>query len=178
MKILKQPTAAALLLAAGLSAFSAGALAKDMKCNCLNDAESQLDGKSFESGGTTYKLDCKDTFKSSSDSYSTQGWNDYVKLKIGTTSWSSNDVNIQMRPRKSSECMLVVTDQDKKTRWAGTYCDTGNYKKITDFDFDEKNGSYSLGGAVNTATKQNIFLVLATKSDGRFYSNALCVENK
>ncbi|WP_041373459.1 hypothetical protein [Phenylobacterium zucineum] len=157
------------------------ALAKDMHCNVNKDFAPMIDGKEVKSGGTTYKFKVKDTFKGVPDSVSTSDYNGFVNIKFGAERTTSKSVNVQVRPRKSSECLNGVYDDNKKQIWGGAYCDTSNHKKASSLTLrksDSNPALYIAAGAATTTSKQNHLMGLYTLQGSEYVLSGACVENK
>jgi hypothetical protein len=161
---------------------STPALAKEMHCHMNKDYKAAFDGKEFKSSGTTYKLKVKDTFKGIPESVSTKDYNKYVNVKWGTEKTTSKTINLQVRPRQSSECLNGIYNDDKKQVWGGAYCDTSNHQQGKGFNLHAAEGTngtiYSSGGAATTTTKQNQFLGFYAKDGSNYILIGGCVEDK
>jgi hypothetical protein len=156
-------------------------LAKDMHCNVNADYAPMLNGKEVKVGGTTYKFKVKDTFQGVPESVSSRDYNGFVNVKFGAERTSSKSVNVQVRPRKSSECLNGVYDDNKKQIWGGAYCDTSNHKKASSLTLraaDDKHKLYIAGGAATTTSKQNHLMGLYMSQGSQYVLTGVCVEDK
>lgn len=175
MRTLFSVAAAAALLAA------TPALAKDMHCNVNKDFAPMIDGQEVKSGGTTYKFKVKDTFKGVPDSVSSSDYNAFVNIKFGAERTTSKSVNVQVRPRKSSECLNGVYDDNKKQIWGGAYCDTSNHKKASSLTLRASGANpalYIAGGAATTTSKTSHLMGLYTLQGKDYVLSGVCVEDK
>lgn len=157
------------------------ALAKEMHCNVNKDFKTAFDGMQFKEGGTTYKFKVKDTFKGVPDSVSSSDYNNFVNVKFGTEKTTKKDINVRVRPRKSSECLNGIYNDNKKQIWGGASCDTKNHKKgktVTLRATDNDPKMYVAAGAATTTSKQNQFMAFYYKPSNEFVLTGVCVENK
>lgn len=155
------------------------ALAKEMHCQVNKDFAPAIDGKEVKAGGTTYQFKVKDTFKGVPESVSSSDYNAFVNIKFGTEKTTSKSVNVQVRPRKSSECLNGVYDDNKKKIWGGAYCDTGNHKKASSLTLRQADGAlYIAGGAATTTSKQSHLMGLYMLQGSEYVLTGVCVENK
>src|SRR5690606_8037674 len=119
------------------------ALATDMHCNVNEKYASWLDGKKYKEVTQTsdgdytrtnrakrdFNTKVKDTFTGVPESVSSKDYNRFVHVKFGTERTTSNRVNVQVRPRKSSECLNAILDEDGGEMWGGAHCSTKNHRK-------------------------------------------------
>ncbi len=168
------PAAAAAALLVGTPA-----LAKEMHCNVNADFAPLINGKEVKASGTTYQFKVKDTFKGVPESVSSSDYNGFVNVKFGTEKTTSKSVNVRVRPRKSSECLNGIYDDNKKQIWGGAYCDTNNHKKASSLTLRKADGAlYIAGGAATTTSKQNHLMGLYTLQGSEYVLTGVCVENK
>ena len=156
-------------------------LAKEMHCNVNADMKDQINGMSFKKDGVTYKFKVKGTFKGVPESVSSGDYNNFINIKFGTEKTKSKDLNVRVRPRKSSECLNSIYNDNKKAIWSGAYCDTKNHKKaksVTLRKTDDNDKMYYAAGAARTATKQSTFMAFYFKPQNEYILSGVCVENK
>lgn len=158
------------------------ALAKEMHCNVNENLKPLIDGKEVKENGTTYQFKVKDTFKDVPESASSKDYNGFVNVKFGTEKTSSKHVNVQVRPRKSSECLNGIYNHNKKKIWGGAYCTTNKHKKASSLTMQSSDagpGLYIAAGAATTTSKVNQLMGLyMLKGDDKYYLSGVCVENK
>lgn len=152
-----------------------------MHCNANRDFKDAINGLEFKKNGTTYKFKVKDTFKGVPDSVSSKDYNQYVNIKFGAEKTKSKDVNVQVRPRKSNECLNGVYNHNKKKIWGGAYCDTKNHKKASSLTMqvteDDPKMFIAAGGATTTS-KQNQFMAFYYKPSSEYILTGVCVEDR
>jgi len=203
MKLFPHSRKAATILAAAGAALlisASGAAAKDMECRCSDKHNKYIDGTSTKVDGTTYKFKCKKTFSYGKDT-NTDDYNKYVKAYWNESTSSDKSIGLKIRPRKSSECLNGVYDDNGKALWQGANCNTSDEKKYSsltlrraasdiptnDFKVDpntgqvlsgQRNPTYSAGGAATTTTKRNILTALYELKDSQYRLIAGCIEDK
>lgn len=155
------------------------ALALEMHCHVNADLKSSIDGMSIKKEGINYKFKVKDTFTGIQDSVSSKDYNNFVNIKFGAEKTTKKDINVQVRPRKSSECLNAVYNDSKKMIWGGAYCDIHNHKKASSVTLRATDTPllYSAAGAANTTTTRNTFMAFYYKPGNEFILSGVCVEN-
>jgi hypothetical protein len=160
---------------------TAPVFAKEMHCNVNQDFKAALDGKEFKNDGTTYKLKVKDTFKGLPDNVNSKDYNKYVNIKFGTEKTTSKSLNVQVRPRKSSECLNAIFNEKQKQIWGGAYCDTSKHKKASSVTLSataDNPALFMTGGAARTTSKVNQFMAFYRKQGSDYLLTGVCVEDK
>jgi hypothetical protein len=156
--------------------------AKDMHCNVNQDYAKAIDGKEVTNDGTKYKMTVKDTFKGVPDSVSSSDYNAFVNIKFGAEKTTSTSLNVQVRPRKSSECLNGVYNHNGTKIWSGAYCDTSNHQKAKSLTLkvmpNTNNALYQAAGAASTTSKVSQFLGIYAKQGSEYVLTGVCVENK
>lgn len=156
-------------------------LAKEMHCNVNKDFKSAFDGMQFEEDGTTYKLRVKGTFDGVPASVSSSDYNGFVNVKFGTRKTTKKELNVRVRPRRSSECLNGIYNDSKKQLWGGAHCDTQIHKKassVTLRAMDQDPKMYVAAGTATTTSKQNQFMAFYRKPSDAFVITGVCVEDR
>lgn len=156
------------------------ALAVEMHCHVNKALQADLNDMQKKIGGTNYNFKVKDTFQGVPESVSSKDYNNSVNVKFGTEKTTKKDLNVQVRPRKSDDCLNGIYNDSKKLIWGGAYCDIDNHQKassVTLRAMDDQPGLYSAAGSANTTKRKNTFIALYSKQANEFILAGVCVEN-
>lgn len=172
------------IAASALSLLAASpAFAKEMHCNVNSNYKAALDGQEFEKDGTKYQIKVKNTYSGLPENITTKDYNGFVQIKWGTEKTGNSHTNVMVRPRKSSECLNAIFNEDKKQVWGGAWCDTDKHKETgNEFSIMKSETDagtiYTMGGMARTTSKENRFLGFYSKSGETYSQVGGCVEDK